>query len=206
MWHYFIREECFTWQDRKTSKVNVSSSASPMNRKECVARRKYKTQVFLWKKTPATPMDCAALSPAHEVIPLSVETVWLIMTEPSLILASNQSIVYQHPTYLHWVSEIVLKITEHSRLKRRKSMSQQSSSLAGERPSAWWGDSEGISMRLRNNTPPFLFLLWYLVFVRGRGVWGIFTFLVITKNVISFAKMKPPIWCYTGENNSKTWE
>lgn len=69
-----------------------------MNTKECVARRKYKTQVFLWKKkkeTSATPMDCATLLPAHEVIPPSAET---IMTEPSLELAAYQIIVYQHPT------------------------------------------------------------------------------------------------------------
>lgn len=35
---------------QKDFKVSVSSSSSPMNTKECVARRKYKTQVFLWKK------------------------------------------------------------------------------------------------------------------------------------------------------------
>lgn len=56
-----ILEECFTWQDRKTWKVRDSSSSSPVNTKECAARRKYKTQVFLWrrrgwKKThPAAP-------------------------------------------------------------------------------------------------------------------------------------------------------
>lgn len=42
-------------------------------------------------------MDCAALLPAHELIHFSVETVCLIMTEPRLELASDQSIVYQHP-------------------------------------------------------------------------------------------------------------
>lgn len=56
-----LHEECFTWQDRKTSKVS-------MNTKECVARRKYKTQVFLLRKNLQPPMDCTALVPAHEVI------------------------------------------------------------------------------------------------------------------------------------------
>lgn len=67
-WSNSIDEECFTWQDRKTSKVSISSSSSPMNTKECVARRKYKTQVFLLRKNLQPPMDCTALVPAHEVI------------------------------------------------------------------------------------------------------------------------------------------
>lgn len=116
------------------------------------------------REKTATPMDCAVLLPAHEVIHFSLETVWLNITEPSMELAPNQSIVYRHPTYLHRVYDIVLKIPEHSRLKGNKSTSQRISSLPGERPSAWSGDAEGyITCTLLYNHPSskytsFLFL------------------------------------------------
>lgn len=97
-WSNSIDEECFTWQDRKTSKVSISSSSSPMNTKECVARRKYKTQVFLLRKNLQPPWTALHSFQHMELFLFSVETVWLFMTKPSLELASNQSIVYQHPT------------------------------------------------------------------------------------------------------------
>lgn len=97
-WSNSIDEECFTWQDRKTSKVSISSSSSPMNTKECVARRKYKTQVFLLRKNLQPPWTALHSFQHMKLFLFSVETVWLFMTKPSLELASNQSIVYQHPT------------------------------------------------------------------------------------------------------------
>lgn len=102
---------------------------SPMNTEECVARRKYKTQVFLWKKKKKKtqqPPWTVLRSCQHMklfIFQLKPSDLWLsqVWSWPST-RALFTSILLRCRMY-----EIMLKIPQRSRIKGSKSTSQQRS-------------------------------------------------------------------------------
>lgn len=88
--------------ERLQQSTSFSSSSSSNNTQEC--RRKYKTQVFLWKrkknpcKNPPHGPLCAPASTCTSSFVSFLFSTWNRPIEPSSELACDQRIVYQQPT------------------------------------------------------------------------------------------------------------